>query len=46
MYGIKTQNDLDSPFSREGGGGRSQLNGQWKFLLLNGPWKVLLLGGP
>jgi hypothetical protein len=29
----------------EGGGGRPQLNGQWKVPLLSGPWKVPLLGG-
>jgi hypothetical protein len=29
----------------EGGGGRPQLNGQWKVLLFGGPWKVPLLSG-
>jgi hypothetical protein len=30
---------------KEGGERRSQLNGQWKVLLLGGPWKVPLLSG-
>jgi hypothetical protein len=30
---------------KEGGEGRSQLNGQWKFLMFDGQWKVLMFGG-
>jgi hypothetical protein len=44
----KTSNDLNIPFKeyeKEGGERRSQLNGQWKVLMLDGPWKVPLFGG-
>jgi len=30
---------------KEGGEGKSQLNGQWKVPMLGGPWKVPLLSG-
>jgi hypothetical protein len=41
-------NDPNLPFKeneKEGGEGRSQLNGQWKVPMLDGPWKVPLFGG-
>jgi len=30
---------------KEGGEGRSQFGGQWKFLMLGGQWEVPMFGG-